>query len=546
MSMMQDAQKTRNWPVRVSIPTPKSRSLPEPPFSSPTSNFVPSPLMGGRRPSTSSPSPLSLGPRRLSSDGKEGICPPRRLSEGGTYKPSHDRGRKSLSREDLHELGKNYLQGRRSSWPTAEARSPQRPAANPVLHHLRNWTDKSPADSAPESAALHLRGPHSQSLNSLNRLAKPLSMTSHRRLSLPNPLPADSVTGEELRNSIDAAFDMVDTDGNGTIDRSELKQIMSVMCGNLDMELTEDSVDAIFGEIDTDNSGDISPLEFRVFLERTLVEAEARGRQLDLQTLVSTSFHDALVRAKRDHNIVVGTFLKASKVFMCDETGAAQVGQSSRVFDIFRRLMGCPLDPSLLDTGDRGRAAFIIKALREVLGLADVVLAPPMPNEPAQGKARERGARLIRDALFGRGDQGEDRVSAVCIFRFAQEWLDRIDDWELESAQMGQMMGQLGSRWMSVKRDILAKGLPERQETRWASAPPARPPPSAKILSPLSLKPVGPPASRAPSSPEEILARPNRCGSFQGRQELRIPRKARRRSLANLEGLDNMLHDSVG
>jgi len=266
---------------------------------------------------------------------------------------------------------------------------------------------------------------------------------------------------------------IIDLDGNGTIDKNELKQLLEIMCGKQGLDLTEDNVHTIFCEIDTDNSGDITPLEFRTFLERTLVEAEARGRQIDLTTLVTTTFHDALVRVKRDHNLALSSFLKASKeVFMCDKQGAAQESQSSMIFNVFHRLMECPLNASLLPTGENGRLAFIIEALREVTGLADVVLSVPMMQDDAtRGKEREKATRLIREALFGRsppgGGKGEDSVSIVGIFRFVQEWLSRIEDGELENGGMGQ----LATRWVSVKRSLLPT-VPKTQSQRVKSLAP--------------------------------------------------------------------------
>jgi len=141
---------------------------------------------------------------------------------------------------------------------------------------------------------------------------------------------------------------------------------------------------------------------------------------------------------------------------MCDNQGAAQESQSSKVFDVFHRLVECPLDASLLPTGESGRLAFIVQALREVMGLADVVLSVPMmQDDAAKGKEREKATRLIREALFGSsppgGGKGKDPVSVVCIFRFVQEWLSRIEDSELESGGMGR----LATRWVSVKRSLL-------------------------------------------------------------------------------------------
>ncbi len=60
------------------------------------------------------------------------------------------------------------------------------------------------------------------------------------------------------------AFAIFDTDGNGTIDRKELKRLMK----RLGQALTEAELDAMMDEVDSDGDGVISFQEFKSMMVR--------------------------------------------------------------------------------------------------------------------------------------------------------------------------------------------------------------------------------------------------------------------------------------
>jgi len=64
---------------------------------------------------------------------------------------------------------------------------------------------------------------------------------------------------EDPDRELKDAFEVFDTDGNGTISKSELKQLMS----NLGQNLTDEELNAMMDEADTDGNGEIDFNEFK-------------------------------------------------------------------------------------------------------------------------------------------------------------------------------------------------------------------------------------------------------------------------------------------
>ncbi|KAJ2784375.1 hypothetical protein H4R18_001179 [Coemansia javaensis] len=90
--------------------------------------------------------------------------------------------------------------------------------------------------------------------------AGPLKMTFDEFVALVRalpPLPEDP--DAELRE----AFNVFDKDGNGSISRSELRQVMASLGENL----TEDEINAMFNEADTNRDEAISFPEFKVMMK---------------------------------------------------------------------------------------------------------------------------------------------------------------------------------------------------------------------------------------------------------------------------------------
>jgi calmodulin len=75
------------------------------------------------------------------------------------------------------------------------------------------------------------------------------------------------------------AFKVFDTDGSGSISKSELKQLMK----NLGQRLTDEELDAMMGEVDTDGNGEIDFQEFKQMMVSSMI-----GVILGLQVAVRT------------------------------------------------------------------------------------------------------------------------------------------------------------------------------------------------------------------------------------------------------------------
>ena len=57
-------------------------------------------------------------------------------------------------------------------------------------------------------------------------------------------------------------FNAVDVDGNGTLDREEIRRLIKNV---IDMDVTKSVIDLAFSEMDTDGSGDVDYEEFVTF-----------------------------------------------------------------------------------------------------------------------------------------------------------------------------------------------------------------------------------------------------------------------------------------
>ena len=68
-----------------------------------------------------------------------------------------------------------------------------------------------------------------------------------------------------------AAFDEVDTDKSGEIERAEFAVALENLAKDLDMEApTEERIDEVLATLDTDKSGALSFAEFKEFVRQIL------------------------------------------------------------------------------------------------------------------------------------------------------------------------------------------------------------------------------------------------------------------------------------
>ena len=79
---------------------------------------------------------------------------------------------------------------------------------------------------------------------------------------------------KELRE----AFKVFDKDGNGTISKDELKQLMS----NLGQNLSNEELDAMMGEVDTDGNGQIDFDEFKQMMVSFILSASYMASAISL------------------------------------------------------------------------------------------------------------------------------------------------------------------------------------------------------------------------------------------------------------------------
>ena len=75
----------------------------------------------------------------------------------------------------------------------------------------------------------------------------------------------------KLNQVVKAAFDQVDTDGSGKIDKSELDTVMEIVCKDMGAEPpSHEEVMEVFNHLDTDKSGKIEFNEFKILIKDVL------------------------------------------------------------------------------------------------------------------------------------------------------------------------------------------------------------------------------------------------------------------------------------
>mmetsp|Transcript_48779 Transcript_48779/g.73698 ORF Transcript_48779/g.73698 Transcript_48779/m.73698 type:complete len:653 (-) Transcript_48779:797-2755(-) len=74
----------------------------------------------------------------------------------------------------------------------------------------------------------------------------------------------------QMAGDVDKVFKMVDVDGNGEIDKEELKILFS----KLDISLQDDALDKVFDDLDQDNDGEIKKADFKAWY----IQSEERIR----------------------------------------------------------------------------------------------------------------------------------------------------------------------------------------------------------------------------------------------------------------------------
>ena len=75
----------------------------------------------------------------------------------------------------------------------------------------------------------------------------------------------------KLNKVVKAAFDQVDTDGSGKIDKNELDSVMKLVCKDMGVEPPNNQeIMEVFDLLDTDKSGKIEFNEFKILIKDVL------------------------------------------------------------------------------------------------------------------------------------------------------------------------------------------------------------------------------------------------------------------------------------
>ena len=86
---------------------------------------------------------------------------------------------------------------------------------------------------------------------------------------------------KKIKKLTKAAFDEVDADGNGYLDRDELKTVMMNVAQDIGVDTpSEDEVADVLKELDDNDDGQISVEEFEVLI-RQVLEVMARSEEED-------------------------------------------------------------------------------------------------------------------------------------------------------------------------------------------------------------------------------------------------------------------------
>jgi len=410
---------------------------------------------------------------------------PKLPAQGGTLKKEHEITAKPMSRVDRTLLGDAYLKGFRK-----HAQPPPGPAGenkHPLLHLLASSPTlghQNPASRSPPSGG-NSRSFGCDSTDGFGRPILPCDVMDHLKAH-GTGLSNSKEQYQAVRDTIEEAFQDVDLDKNGVIDKFELGHLLSKIAP---LEHPIDDLDAIFDDVDTDRNGVIDPQEFRSYLEATLTVVENRQMPIDLFTLVRTAFRGGFQRVRKERNIITKAFLEASEMLGCNPSGARTANKTSWIFKMYDRLHSDHVDSRMVEEGRSGRLAFLEELLREVVSLGEVILAPIDSECPNREKLRKSAAEKfekIKRALFGTEKRQEIPNSMADVIGFCSEWLNKLS--ETESEQAG--LGRLASDWRTSSLDALSSS-PEAIVSEAAggrSLDTLRPIASSSLTPPSALK----------------------------------------------------------
>jgi Ca2+-binding EF-hand superfamily protein len=76
---------------------------------------------------------------------------------------------------------------------------------------------------------------------------------------------------KKLNQVVKAAFDQVDTDGSGKIDKDELDKVIEIVCQDMGAQPpSHEEAMEVFNHLDTDKSGKIEFNEFKTLIKEVL------------------------------------------------------------------------------------------------------------------------------------------------------------------------------------------------------------------------------------------------------------------------------------
>ena len=145
---------------------------------------------------------------------------------------------------------------------------------------------------------------------------------------------ADGLTDEQIEE-LREAFNLFDTDGNGTIDSKELKEAMQ----SLGFEAKNQTIYQIIADIDKDGTGDI---DFEEFLDLMTAGISSTDSKEDVQKVFNLFDDDktgyiSLQNLKRVSKDLGETMSDAELLEMIERADADQDGQIS--FEEFYAIM---------------------------------------------------------------------------------------------------------------------------------------------------------------------------------------------------------------